>query len=179
MRVHFIIVRTEGKTPAVDRGVLERAVEAIIRNWVDGFEEALARSGARRHRPHVVGALRGAFPADYREAYSPAAAVADISAIEALTAEHPLAVEFHADHGAEDAGAGLKVFSHSRPIPLSERVPVLENMGFRVIDERTYHIEPKDAADIWLHDMVLQSALEQPIRRSPTPKTNWRLVFSR
>ena len=162
VRVHFIIVRTEGKTPAVDRGVLERAVEAIIRNWVDGFKEALggpAHAGTGRM---LLARYEAAFPADYREAYSPAAAVADIRAIEALTAEHPLAVEFHANHGAEDAGAGLKVFSHSRPIPLSERVPVLENMGFRVIDERTYHIEPKDAADIWLHDMVLQSALEQP-----------------
>ena len=28
-------------------------------------------------------------------------------------------------------------------MPLSERVPVLENMGFRVVDERTYHIRPQ------------------------------------
>ena len=31
----------------------------------------------------------------------------------------------------------------ARPLPLSERVPVLENMGFRVVDERTYHIAPQ------------------------------------
>ena len=30
-------------------------------------------------------------------------------------------------------------------MPLSERVPVLENMGFRVVDERTYHVAPEDA----------------------------------
>ena len=35
------------------------------------------------------------------------------------------------------ACAGLKVWSREKPIPLSERVPVLENMGFRVVDERT------------------------------------------
>ena len=35
---------------------------------------------------------------------------------------------------------GLKVWSYDRPIPLSERVPVLENMGFKVVDERTYQI---------------------------------------
>jgi glutamate dehydrogenase len=54
------------------------------------------------------------------------------------------------------------VFSHSRPIPLSERVPVLENMGFRVVDERTYHIRPQGTADVWFHDMTLESALGQP-----------------
>ena len=37
---------------------------------------------------------------------------------------------------------GLEVWSHGRPIPLSERVPVLENMGFRVVDERTYQVDP-------------------------------------
>ncbi len=82
--------------------------------------------------------------------------------VEALTAEHPLGVELYRTTGGEATSAGLKVFSHSRPIALSERVPVLENMGFRVVDERTYHIQPgDDAADVWFHDMTLQSALGQ------------------
>ena len=44
------------------------------------------------------------------------------------------------------------------PIPLSDRVPVLENMGFRVVDEQTHHIRlDADARpDVWLHDMVLE-----------------------
>ena len=162
VRVHFIIARYEGKTPIVARDILEHSVEAIVRSWVDGLKQALAGSPHADAGSVLFARYEAAFPGDYRDSYSPAAAVADIDAVEALTAEHPLAVKFHRNHGAEDAAAGLKVFSHTRPIPLSERVPALENMGFRVIDERTYHIEPKDAADIWLHDMVLQSALEQP-----------------
>ena len=55
------------------------------------------------------------------------------------------------------------MWSRSRPIPLSERVPVLENMGFRVVDERTYHIRPQDAADVWFHDMMLESAPGRPV----------------
>ncbi len=162
VRVHFIIGRYEGETPIVDRAVLDRAVEAIVRNWTDGFEEALAAA----HVPgngHILSAkYRDAFPIDYREVYPPATAVADIQVLEALTAEHPVGVEFYRSFGAEPMSAGLKVFSHSRPIALSERVPVLENMGFRVVDERTYHIEPQDAADVWFHDMTLESALGQP-----------------
>ena len=105
---------------------------------------------------------RNAFPVDYREVYAPPTAVADIAVVEALTAEHPLGVELYREAGEEPTSAGLKVFSHSRPIPLSERVPVLENMGFRVVDERTYHIEPEEAADVWFHDMTLESALGEP-----------------
>ena len=50
------------------------------------------------------------------------------------------------------------MWSFARPLPLSERVPVLENMGFRVVDERTYSIEPKERAGVWLHDMLLERA---------------------
>jgi glutamate dehydrogenase len=158
VRVHFIIGRYEGETPNIDRAVLDRAVENIVRNWVDRLGEALAA-----HAPQQAHTLsvryRSAFPVDYREVYAPATAVADIAVVEALTAENPLGVELYREAGDEATSAGLKVLSHRRPIPLSERVPVLENMGFRVVDERTYHIEPDDAADVWFHDMTLESAL--------------------
>ena len=111
VRVHFIIGRYEGETPVVDRAVLDRAVEAIVRSWIDGLQEALSA-----HRPDLSRTLfaryRDAFPVDYREVYPAASAVADIGVVEALTAEHPLGVELYREAGAEAASAGLKVFSH-------------------------------------------------------------------
>ena len=130
-----------------------------MRNWTDGLEEALAAAHVPGKGRMLLANYRDAFPVDYREVYPPATAVADIQVVETLTAEHPLGVELYRSFGAEATSAGLKVFSHSRPIALSERVPVLENMGFRVVDERTYHIEPQDAADVWFHDMTLESAM--------------------
>ena len=163
VRVHFIIGRYEGETPHVDRAVLEAAVDAIVRSWIDGFDEALSAAHPSPKGGTLFARYRDAFPVDYREVYPPTAAVSDIGVVEALTAEHPLGVELYRDPGARAVSAGLKVFSHSRPIALSERVPVLENMGFRVVDERTYHIQPGDeAADVWFHDMTLESALGQP-----------------
>ena len=153
VRVHFIIGRAEGETPNPDRATLDRAVEAIVRSWTDGLSEALA-AGPDPLRGRVLFArYRDAFPIDYREVYPPAMAVGDIRVIELLTPERPLGVDLYREGGAPPARAGLKVFSHSRPISLSERVPVLENMGFRVVDERTYHIRPQDAAEVWFHDM--------------------------
>ncbi|HMK70334.1 MAG TPA: NAD-glutamate dehydrogenase [Xanthobacteraceae bacterium] len=160
VRVHFILGRYEGETPKVDRAILDRAVEAITRSWTDGLQEALAAAVEPGHA--LFARYRDAFPVDYREVYAPTVAVADIGMIEALTPERPLGVEFYRDAGAAGpAGAGLKVLSHSRPIPLSERVPVLENMGFRVVDERTYHIRPVGRAEVWLHDMTLDSSWGQ------------------
>jgi glutamate dehydrogenase len=163
VRVHFIIGRYEGETPQVDRAVLDRAVEAIVRSWSDGLADALGSVHSAREARALLARYRDALPVDYREVYPPAAAVADIGVVETLTPENPLGVELYRDGNAAPTGAGLKVLSRSRPIPLSERVPVLENMGFRVVDERTYHIQPRDAADVWFHDMTLESALGQPL----------------
>jgi glutamate dehydrogenase len=162
VRVHFLIVRYEGETPNPNRATLDQAVEAIVRNWMDGLDEALSAAHGPEKGRALAARYRDAFPVDYREVYPPEAAVGDIRVLEALTPERPLGVELYRDSGAQPASAGLKVFSHSRPISLSERVPVLENMGFRVVDERTYYIQPQDAADVWFHDMTLESALSQP-----------------
>jgi glutamate dehydrogenase len=163
VRVHFIIGRYEGETPNPDRQMLDRAVEQIVRSWVDGLDEAVAAA----HEPEPGRALfdryREAFPIDYREVYPPATAVADMRLIEALAPERPLGVELYRSLEQPPASAGLKVFSYKRPIPLSERVPVLENMGFRVVDERTYHIQPHQKTEVWFHDMTLETASGEAI----------------
>ena len=86
-------------------------------------------------------------------------AVADIRMTESLSPIRPIGADFYSRREGDLAGAGLKVWSREKPIPLSERVPVLENMGFKVVDERTHRIEPGDiGAEVWLHDMLLERA---------------------
>ena len=163
VRVHFIIGRYEGKTPNPERPTLDRAVEEIVRSWADGLDEAIEAAHGEEQGRALFGRYRNAFPIDYRQVYRPSTAVADIAHAEALTAEQPVGVEFYRSAGKPEACAGLKVFSHTRPIPLSERVPVLENMGFRVVDERTYQIQPQGSADVWFHDMTIESASGEAI----------------
>ncbi len=163
VRVNYIIGRSDAEPANPDRASLERGVEAIVRSWTDGLREALLVANDPVRGRTLFARYRDAFPIDYQEVYSSAIAVGDVRVIEGLTPEHPLGVDFYRQGGAAPSRAGLKVFSHSRAISLSDRVPVLENMGFRVVDERTYHIKPADAADIWFHDMELESASGEAI----------------
>jgi glutamate dehydrogenase len=160
VRVHFIIARMGDDTPNPDRPVLERAIEQLVRTWTDGLAEALTLVHEPVKAQQLTRRYREAFPLGYREAYVPPNAVADIRLIESLSPIRPLGVDFYARREGDLACAGLKVWSREKPISLSERVPVLENMGFRVVDERTYRIEPGDTgtAEVWLHDMMLERA---------------------
>jgi glutamate dehydrogenase len=159
-RVHFIIGRRGGETPDPDRATLEQAVGAIVRTWSDALGARLAET----HEPGRARALferyGNAFSEGYREAYPPDDAIEDIHVIEGLSADRPLGVEFYPRSEDGKPCVGLKVWSYDKPIPLSERVPVLENMGFRVVDERTFEVGGEPGA--WLHDMALERADGQP-----------------
>ena len=155
VRVHFIIGRSGGQTPDIDAATLEREVAAIVRSWTDGLRDALTLVNAPEKTRDVFGRYRDAFSAGFQEAYSPAVAAGDIRVIEGLTEQRPLGVDFHHRQEEEQRAVGLKVWSLGRPLPLSERVPVLENMGFRVVDERTYHIATQGDG-VWFHDMLLE-----------------------
>ena len=160
IRVHFIIGSPAAEGSQPDRASLERGVEAIVRTWTDELAAALAQAYDPVKARALLERYREAFSDGYRAAYPPATAVNDIRVIEGLSAARPLGVDFHRRPG-DDAGCiGLKVWSYRRPIPLSERVPVLENMGFRVVDELTYEIKRQGEAEasVWFHDMVLERA---------------------
>ena len=156
VRVHFIIGRAGGTTPEVSRATLEQEVASIVRSWTDGLADALALLHAPEQASALFVRYREAFSAGFQESYAPAIAAGDIRMIEALSEQNALGVDFHHRLEEEQHVVGLKVWSWQRPLPLSERVPVLENMGFRVVNERTYHIEPQGGAGVWFHDMLLE-----------------------
>ncbi len=48
------------------------------------------------------------------------------------------------------------IYHHGETVSLSRRVPLLENMGFRVISERTFEASAGDAR-VFVHDMEIES----------------------
>jgi glutamate dehydrogenase len=146
VRVHFIIGRNGGRTPRLTRDELDDAVGDIILTFGDRLEAA---AGERD-----ISAWRAAFPAAYQARNSAVDALADIGVIEKLEGDTSLALKLSVRTDG-DGAYGLKVYHRGRPIPLSDRVPMLENFGFRVIDERTYTVEPAGGEPCYIHDMVL------------------------
>ena len=160
-RTHYIIGRDEGATPQIPQEELEAGIAAIVRTWADTLAAALAETiGGSRARA-LAARYAGAFSAAYREAFAAEQAINDIAILERLSDERPRAVNLYRRDGDPDTRVNLKVFSRGASLPLSERVPLLENLGFKVVNERTYRVDPpggEDAGRIWLHDMALERA---------------------
>jgi len=146
VRLHVIIGRNGGPTPRPERRELEAGVEALTRDFADMLAAAAPEPG-------LISDWRQAFSPAYQSRNGVAEALADIAIFQGLE-EDGIGLRLGARSGA-DGGLSLKVYHEGTAIPLSERVPVLENFGFQVIDERTYTLVPRDGVERYLHDMVL------------------------
>ncbi|MEA3040990.1 MAG: glutamate dehydrogenase, partial [Sphingomonadales bacterium] len=165
-RTLYIIGRDEGITPIIERGVVEEGIAAIARTWSDRLAEALAETIGGRRARELAARYGNAFSAGYREAFDAEHGLHDIEVIEGLSETRPRAVDLYRREGDPQTRINLKLFSLGASLLLSERVPLLENLGFRVVNERTYHVSPPGAdrsRRIWLHDMALERAGGGPI----------------
>src|SRR5262252_239962 len=97
--------------PHPDRASLERAIEAIVRTWVDELGDELARVYDAARGRVLLKRYRDAFSEGYQENYSPVTALGDIRIIEGLSPSRPLGVDFHRRGGDPSNCVGLKVWS--------------------------------------------------------------------
>jgi glutamate dehydrogenase len=157
-RVHFIIGHAENDFPKVKREALEENVRAIVRTWEDAVAEVGDRTGSAEFT-----ALAAAFPDSYRENFSPDEALVDAGRIAGLTRNNPLFVDFYRHRTDSPEAASLKIYHYGSAVALSQRVPLLENMGFRVISEQTFALPAADGSPLFVHDMELTSTSGTPI----------------
>ena len=164
VRVQFIVARYEGVTPKVATAELERGIADIVRTWDDRLVGAIGALGARAEA--LLAKYRTAFSAAYAETFSAQRALQDIERIERLGPDMPVAIDFYREEDAPAGRCRAAVYRLGGPISLSQRVPVLENLGFVAIDERSYELMPRFAdgpRPVTLHDMAIETGDGSPI----------------
>ena len=157
-RVHFIIGRSGGKTPKVEQGAIEAAIRDIVRTWEDALVDAAEAAGSDAGSK----AIATRFPEGYRNSFTAAVALVDAERVGRIDADHPIVIDYYRDTFQTATQASLKIYHHGAPVALSRRVPILENVGFRVISERTFEVAGNSGV-VFIHDMELENAYGKPI----------------
>ena len=159
VRVQFIVGRFAGPTPSVTTDELERRITEIVRTWDDRLANAI--DGSLANASVLRQTYGAAFPAAYADTFAPERALEDIKRIERLGPARAVAVEFYSAAGDPPGRIHAAICRFGTPIRLSERVPILENLGFSAVDERSYSISPHYSdgiREVTLHDMVLETS---------------------
>ena len=152
----------------IDLAALEARIADAVRSWEDHLRDALKE----RYDEHAAKLLFtryvDGFSAAYREDIAPADAVRDIARMEKLNGGGDIRLSLHrpdvtqlasveSDEAVDLAGRlRFKIFRPGMHIAISDILPILENMGVRVIAERPYQVHRSDGRHIWIQDVDMQ-----------------------
>ena len=162
-RIHFQIDTTPGRLRPYDIADLETRIGEIIRSWPDHLSAALIAHHGEERGTALFRRYGKSFPAGYVEEFAPEFAVADIDQIDEACRSNKFAMRLYRRGDGESGSLGLKIYHANTPVPLSELLPPLENMGLKVLTERPHHIRfeaenPGAPDNVWIHDLTMKTA---------------------
>ncbi|HUP47764.1 MAG TPA: NAD-glutamate dehydrogenase [Thermoanaerobaculia bacterium] len=153
----FVVKAPPEGIPQPDLRRVEAYLAEAARTWSDRLLDALVQArgedgGIEMHRRY-----KKAFPLAYQERFTAGAALYDIEHIEDVLANDRLVVDLYR-HRSEQRQFHVKIIHSGAPVPLSEIMPRLENMGVRVQSEVPYEVQPAGAPHpVRIRDFSLDS----------------------
>src|ERR687898_184520 len=154
-RLHFIVYVAPGENPDYDANEIEERLAEATRSWRDNLYEALIEQCGEEIGTELFQQYREAFPPGYRDDFLARTAVVDIRRIEDLSSENDLGMSLYHPLEAPEDFLRFRLYRLGEQISLSEVMPLLEDMGVEVADQRPYKIEPAEGAPVWINDFGL------------------------
>jgi len=151
-RLHFVIRIDALKPVQYDVKEIEHRLVEVATPWRDELSDDLIEHYGEEKGNQIAQHYRDAFPAGYRERCTPSSAVRDVELMEGITDKNPLAMSVYRPVHEENGTFHFKLFRRGNTIPLSDVLPIFENMGLRVISESPHEILFKDESSIWIND---------------------------
>ena len=154
----LFIVRTPGKIPDIDVKRVEALLAEAARTWSDRLLDALIQAKGEEQGIELHHRYNKAFPIAYQERFTAEAALYDIGHIENVLNRGDLVVDLYRHRGQEQRQFHVKIIHSGAPVPLSEIMPRLENMGLKVQSEVPYEVQPLGApAAVRIRDFSLSA----------------------
>jgi len=153
-RLHVTVRPHLGEHPKFNVQELETRLLHIVRNWHDGLRDSLIGHAGAAQGVALFNRFDKLLPAGYIEDVAPEQAALDVIALTALKSDDSIHLHLYED--ARDQSLRFKVIHVGAPISLSEALPMLENMGVRMLAEHVYTLE-SEGRTLTIHDFELKT----------------------
>jgi len=163
-RVLFIIKTEPAHIPEYDRAEVESLLQDASRTWGDKIRQVLIEGYGEEKGLQLYRRYTDAFQASYRELFNIQTGAYDIGMIEQALETGQLGVNLYRPIEAEPTELRFKVYNRGGPVELSAIMPMLEDMGVRVMEERPFKVTPAGAEDsVYIHDFGMLTQDEHGI----------------
>ena len=143
-----------------DSAGLDAAVVEMVRGWSPAVEAELIDAAGAPRATRLALTYINSFPDGYRARTAPEEGAADILRLCDLTDENDRAVRISRQDSDAAGQLRLKTYRRGGLIPLSDVVPVLENFGFRVLEEFPTALSGGNG---YIHDFRVEVGVEADI----------------
>ncbi|MVV46954.1 NAD-glutamate dehydrogenase [Pseudomonas sp. PB120] len=156
-----LILRVDPKNRIdIDPQQLENEVIQACRSWQDDYSALTVESFGEAQGTNVLADFPKGFPAGYRERFAAHSAVVDMQHLLSLNEKNPLVMSFYQPLGQVSGQRELhcKLYHADTPLALSDVLPILENLGLRVLGEFPYRLRHNNGREFWIHDFAFTAA---------------------
>lgn len=150
-RLHVIVRTQPGPGVRADVRAIEQRLADAVRSWHDELRDALVAKFDEEHGLQLFREYGPYFPPAYIDDVTPKAAAFDVERLDKLKRGMILPQSLYKPQKNPEGVLRFKIFHKDEPLPLSEALPMLENMGLRVISERPYDLELPGKV-FWIQD---------------------------
>ncbi|TVP92984.1 MAG: NAD-glutamate dehydrogenase [Pseudomonadaceae bacterium] len=151
-RTQFILRVDPLQAVDVDHDKIEQEAVQACSSWQDDFKLRLHDRLGEAPATQVLHDFPDGPPPGYSDRFTPASGVVDVEHLQALTAEQPLGMSFYQPLSQKSGVLHCKLYHFGESLPLSDVLPILENLGLRVLGEYPFQFRHQSGAEYWIHD---------------------------
>jgi glutamate dehydrogenase len=151
-RLQVIVRPRAGEKIDPDVPALEQKIVDIVRSWTDSLTSTLLEKFGEEIGLRYAARFSKSFPEAYKEDVSPWVAAFDVENAAAVVGGEDLRMSLYRPRKPVNGIIRFKLFRKHEPIPLSEVLPILENLGLHIVSERPYELHLPDGSSFWIQD---------------------------
>ena len=156
-RVHTIVRTPEGERPRISINKIERDLAELVVTWSDRMHAELLDRCGPDVGERLYRAYGDIFPAGYQEDTRPREACSDMRTIDDMLRDGVRrSVDLYEAEPVKPGDMRFIVYSVDEPIPLSNALPILEEMGSAVYTEHPYEAKLASGQSFWIQDFHLR-----------------------
>lgn len=160
----FFVLRVDPSQPRDHdlKEIEEQIVQATLA-WKDRLRLRLLEEFGEERGEQLMRELGAGFAPGYRDDFDPRVGVLDIQQILKLDRAPHLEMNLYRLLEERDDHLKLRLYRRDEALPLSDVLPILENLGLRVVAERAYPVRSSDKTRFWIQEFSLIYSLAKDI----------------
>ncbi|GAB3271094.1 NAD-glutamate dehydrogenase [Parahaliea aestuarii] len=163
VRCHFVLRVDPSAERHYDVNEIEEQIVQATLAWEDRLRMRLIEEFGEEQGEHYARNLGIGFPPGYRDDFDARVAVMDIHNLLSLGTQRELAMRLYRLLEEDDDQLRLRLYHRGDSLPLSDILPILENLGLRVVSERPYGVRAADGERYWIQEFSLIYSLSNNI----------------